>query len=135
MTITIVNIVSHTNTPTRTHSITVSKNCESWKWNFSIKTDDEKWSRIFYFEIQRVPSELLLPSAKQICTERLNWPGKLAGAWRGLLNFKIKDSKPFFTIIFKSKILISRPDILVHLSTELVWQKLRCSQKNTRGEE
>ena len=37
------------------------------------------WSRIFYFEIQRAPSELLLPSATKICPERLNWPGRLAG--------------------------------------------------------
>jgi hypothetical protein len=28
----------------------------------------------FYFEIQRAPSELLLPSAKKIGSERLNWP-------------------------------------------------------------
>ena len=33
----------------------------------------------FYFEIERVPSELLLPSAKKFIQERLNWPGRLAG--------------------------------------------------------
>ena len=35
--------------------------------------------------------------------------------WRGLVNFKIKKSRPLFTIIFKSNILVSRPEILVHL--------------------
>ena len=33
-------------------------------------------SRIFYFEIHQAPSELLLSSAKKICPERLNCPGK-----------------------------------------------------------
>ena len=31
---------------------------------FELKNDGEKWSRI-YFEIDRAPSELLLPSAKK----------------------------------------------------------------------
>jgi len=30
------------------------------------------------------PSELLLPSAKKICPERLNWPGKLEGISQGV---------------------------------------------------
>ena len=30
-------------------------------WHFCPKNDDEKWSRIF--EIERAPSELLLPTA------------------------------------------------------------------------
>ena len=34
--------------------------------------------------------------------------------WRGWLNFNIRDFRPFFIIIFKSKILISRLEILVH---------------------
>jgi hypothetical protein len=38
-----------------------------------------KWSRIFYFEIQQALSELLLPRAKKIFPERLDWPGRLAG--------------------------------------------------------
>jgi hypothetical protein len=29
--------------------------------------------------MQRAPIELLLPTAKQICPERLNWPSMLAG--------------------------------------------------------
>ena len=45
--------------------------------------DGEKWSRIFYFEIQQAPSELLLPSAKKIRPVRLNWPGRLAGISEG----------------------------------------------------
>ena len=32
---------------------------------FGVKNDDEKWSRIFHFEIERAPLELLLPSAKK----------------------------------------------------------------------
>ena len=58
--------------------------------------------RIFYFEIHRAPSELLLPSAK-------NLPRKAELArqvsrylWRGSVDFK-KKSRPFFIIIFKSK--------------------------------
>ena len=40
--------------------------------------DGEKWSTNLYFEIQRASSDLLLPSTKKICPERLNWPGRLA---------------------------------------------------------
>ena len=38
--------------------------------------------------------------------------------WRGSLNFKIKKSRPVFTIIFKSKMSILRLEILVHLLKE-----------------
>jgi hypothetical protein len=37
----------------------------------------------FYFEILLAPSELLMPSAKKNCPERLNWPGRLAGNSEG----------------------------------------------------
>ena len=45
-------------------------------------------SRILYFEIHQAPSELLLPSAKKICPERLNWPGRLAGISEGAGGFQ-----------------------------------------------
>ena len=60
-------------------------------------------SRFFYFEIHRAPSELLLPSAKKICPERLNWPGRLAGISEGARRISKKKSRPFFIIIFKLK--------------------------------
>ena len=60
----------------------------------------------FYFKIDRAPSQLLLPSAKKICPERLNWPGRFAAISEGCsVNFEIKKSRPLFTIIFKSNIL------------------------------
>ena len=34
----------------------------------------------FYLEIERAPSELLLPSAKKSAQ---NWPGRLAGNYEG----------------------------------------------------
>ena len=37
----------------------------------------------FFFEIPQAPSELLPPSAKKICPERLNRPGRLAGISEG----------------------------------------------------
>ena len=37
----------------------------------------------YIFEILRAPSELLLPSAKKVWPERLNWPGRLAGISEG----------------------------------------------------
>ena len=46
---------------------------------FGLTNDGKKWYRFFYFEIERVPSELLLPSAKKFIQERLNWPGRLSG--------------------------------------------------------
>ena len=52
-------------------------------------------------------------------------PRKAELAWqvsrylrRGQQNFKIKNSRPFFTIIFSSKMLVSRSEILVHLFQE-----------------
>ena len=67
---------------------------------FLLKNDGEKWPRLFYFEIQRGPSELLLPSAK-MCPERLNWPSKYL--WRGSLNFKKKNLDHFSTLFFNQK--------------------------------
>ena len=58
-------------TPARTHFIRWLKS-KVLKSTFLTKNDGEKWSRIFYFEIQQAPSELLLPSAKKICPERMN---------------------------------------------------------------
>ena len=72
-------------------------------------------SRIFYFEIHQAPSELLMPSAKKICPERLNWPARLAGSLKGLTGFQNKKIQTTFHHLFKSKMLISRLEILVHL--------------------
>ena len=48
---------------------------------------------------------------KKIFPERLNWPGRLAGA-----EFENKKRwRPLSTIIFSSKMLVSRSEILVHL--------------------
>ena len=58
----------------------------------------------FYFEILSAPLDLLLPSAKKICPERLNWP-ELAGISEGAL----------FTIIFMPKIVVSRVKVLFQL--------------------
>ena len=38
--------------------------------HFGLKNDDEKWSRIFYFEIQQAPLELLLPSTNKSAQNR-----------------------------------------------------------------
>ena len=50
---------------------------------FGLKMMMKRGSRIFYSEIERAPSELLLPSAKKIGPERLNWPSRLAGVSEG----------------------------------------------------
>ena len=62
---------------------------------------------IFYFEIERFSSELLLPSAKKIGQERLNWPGRLAGISEGARGIPKYFFRPLFTIIFPQKIVIS----------------------------
>ena len=56
------------------------------------------------------------------CPVQKNLPRKAELAWqvsrylrRGQQNFKIKNSRPLFTIIFSSKMLVSRSEILVHL--------------------
>ena len=57
------------------------------------------------------PSELLLHSAKI----ELTWQGQQV-TLKGLVEFQNKKrSGPLFTTIFNSKILVSKPEILVHL--------------------
>ena len=50
---------------------------------FGLKMMMKSCLDFFYFEIEQAPSELLLPSAKKIDPERLNWPGRLAGISKG----------------------------------------------------
>jgi hypothetical protein len=38
-----------------------------------------------------------------------------AATLKGLVEFQIKISRPLFAIIFESKMLVSRPEILVYL--------------------
>ena len=38
----------------------------------------------FFILKKQAPLEFLLPSTKQICPERLNWPGRLAGVSEGV---------------------------------------------------
>ena len=59
------------------------------------------------------------------CPVQKNLPRKAELAWqeqqvslKGLVEFQIKNSRPLFTIIFKPKMLVSRPEILVHLFYE-----------------
>ena len=47
--------------------------------------------------------------------------------WRGLVNFKIKNTRPLFTIIFKSKMLVSRPEILSSILILAILGGLRIS--------
>ena len=65
------------------------------------------------------------------CPMQKNLPRKAELAWQvsrylsmGSLNFKIKNSRPLFTIIYKSKMIISRLKILVHVLKEF---QLVCS--------
>ena len=62
-------------------------------------------SRIFYFEIHRAPSELLLPSAKKICPERQNWPDRLAGISKGAQWISKKKLDNFLSS-FKLKMMV-----------------------------
>jgi hypothetical protein len=78
---------------------------------FWLKIDVAKWSRIFCFEIEQAPSELLLPSAKNL-PERLKWPSQLVATLKGLVAFQNKKSRPLLTVIFKPKMVITRVEIL-----------------------
>ena len=59
----IVVFMCTTHTPARTLFISGLKSRVMKLPFFELKNDGKKWSRI-YFEIDRAPSELLLPSAK-----------------------------------------------------------------------
>ena len=52
---------------------------------FELKNDGKKWPRI-YFEIVQ---------CKQICPERLNWPGRLAGISEGARGISKKNLDHF----------------------------------------
>ena len=71
----------------------------------------------FYFEILLAPSKLLLSSEKNLSRKaELAWQVKSKHvSLKGLVQFQTKDSRPLFTIIFKPKMLVSRPVILVPL--------------------
>ena len=72
-----------------------------------------KWSRIFYFEIHWAPSEIPANMPGQFTLSGqifLHWA---AATLKGLCEFQ--NSRPLFTIIFISKMLISRLEIVVHL--------------------
>ena len=60
------------------------------------------------------PFRLLLPSAKHLPREAELALQINRYLWRGSVNFKIKNSRPLFTIIFKSKMVISRLEILFY---------------------
>ena len=74
--------------------------------------------RIFYFEIHQAPSELLLPSAKKICPERLDWPSRLAGISEGAQWISKKNLDHFSSIFFNYEMVISRLEISFHLLKE-----------------
>ena len=72
----------------------------------------------FYFEIHRAPSEI---PAKLPCQFGHSWQIFLywaAASLKGLGEFQNKMSRPLFTFIFNQKIVITRLEILVHLSKE-----------------
>ena len=69
----------------------------------------------YFFEIERAPSELLLTGQANsafLSDFFLRWA---AVTLKGLVQFQNKNSRPLSTIIFNSKILVSRTEILVHL--------------------
>ena len=70
----------------------------------------------FYFEILLAPSELPanLPGQFSLSGQLfLHWA---AATLKGLVEFQNKKkTRPLFTIIFNSKMVVSRSEILVHL--------------------
>ena len=87
------------------------------KLPFLTQNDGEEWSRISYFEIHRAPSKIPanLPGQFSLSGQIFLHCAGQQQLWKGSLNFKITNSRPLFTIVFKSKMSISRFEILVHL--------------------
>ena len=65
-------------------------------------------STIFWFEIHRAPSELLLPRKAELARQASRY------LWRGWVDFK-KNLDHFSSTFFKLKMVISRLESLVHL--------------------
>ena len=56
---------------------------------------------------------------QKFCPERMNWSGRLEGTYlKGLGEFQNKNPRQLFTIIFMTKMVISRCEILVHTLKE-----------------
>ena len=69
----------------------------------------------FFFEIPLAPPEILLINqANSVFLGSFFCTGHQQ-LWWGAQNFKKKNSRPLFTVIFKPKMVISRFKILVHL--------------------
>ena len=106
--------------PARSHSYNWTKISSLEVAIFELKMMVKSGLEFFYFEIQRAPPECCCPVQK-------NLPRKAELTWqasrylsRGSLIFKIKNSRPLFTIIFKSKIPTSRLEILVLLFNQFL---------------
>jgi hypothetical protein len=71
-----------------------------------------------FFEIPLAPSEIPANPSGQFSLFGqifLHWA---AVTLKELVEFQNKNSRPLFTIIFKPKMLVSRPEILIHLLNE-----------------
>ena len=107
-----------------------------------------KWTKIMSLEIDIIDLKMMVKSGLEFfilkfteplqsccCPVQKNLPRKAELAWQAIqqisLNFREfqnKNSRPLFTIIFKSKMVISRLEILVHLLKvfQLVCMQGRC---------
>ena len=105
-------LASKSATPPRTHFISFEMTI------FGLKMKVKSGLEFFMFILNE-------PLQSCCCPVQKNQPRKAELAWqvssylwRGSFNFKIKKSRPLFTIIFKPKIVISRVKSLVHLKNE-----------------
>ena len=81
---------------------------------FGLKMMKKSGLGFFYFEIQRAPSKIPANLPGQFSLSGpffLHWA---AATRKGLVQFQNKKTRPPFTIILESKMVISRVNILVH---------------------
>ena len=67
-----------------------------------MKNDGRKWSRMFYFEIIRAPSDLLLPSAKK-SARKDGLASPVSRTLKGNIEYQNKKNLENFSPSFKSQ--------------------------------
>ena len=93
---------------------------------FDLKMIVKSGLDFFIFFSEPLQRQMLSCQAKSALLRQifLHWA---ATTLKGLTEFKVKNSRSYFTIIFKSKMSISRIEILVHLQNEF---QLVCVVRN-----
>ena len=81
---------------------------------FALKMTVKSGLDFLNIQIEKAPSEILANLPGQFSLSRQSFLHWAAATLKGLVEFQNKKSRLLFTVIFKSKMMVSRPEILVY---------------------